>query len=418
MKILAASLGIPGHLNPVLAAASILARHHEVMVLTSNEVRAAVDATGLPFLPEPTESSTFVGNFIAAHPEFLEMPPSLEQLRFGLEFYIAANIPMQAANLRLALKTFPADLILADSFFFGTLPLLLGPRDKRPAIAHLGISVLNAHSGKNVPRRPGVADDVWSAGRERQQRALLDPVQSAFNRALHECDLAPLQLPAMESLPMLSDMYIHPGIGSFEYPDDSSVVHYIGRLPMTTGQAPLPDWWDRLDHSKRIVLVTQGTIANRDMDQLIGPALEGLANEPDVIVLVTTGGQPLDSIPTDIPSNAHVATFLPFEEIFPFIDVLVTNGGYGTVNMALAHGVPIIAAGLSEDKEEVSAHVQWAGVGIDLHTTQAEPEAVRRAVREVLDTPRYRELAREMAGEFTACNAEASLLDLVASLNV
>lgn len=419
MKILAASLGIPGHLNPILAAASILARHHEVRVLTSNEVRAVVDATGLPFIPEPTESNTFVGNFIAAHPEFLQIPPGLEQLRFGLEQYMAGSIPKQAANLRHALQTFPADLILADSCFFGTLPLLLGPRDRRPSIAHLGVSVLNAHSGKNVPPRPGVTKDEWIAERERYERDLLDPVQVAFNRALHECDIAPLQVPAMESLSMLADMYIHPGISSFEYPHDPLVdIHYIGSLPLTAGQAPLPEWWDHLDHSKRIVLVTQGTIANRDLDQLIGPALKGLADERDVIVIVTTGGQPLDNIAVDIPSNAHAAAFLPFEKIFPFVDVLVTNGGYGTVNMALAHGVPIVAAGLSEDKEEVSAHVQWAGVGIDLHTMRAEPAAVRQAVREVLDMPAYSARAKEMAAEFAARNAEVSLLDLVASLKV
>ena len=82
--------------------------------------------------------------------------------------------------------------------------------------------------------------------------------------------------------------------------------------------------------------------------------------------LVTTGGQPASSIPVDIPENAFVTEFLPFEEILPHVDLLIANGGYGTVNMALAHGVPIISGGLTEDKEVVSALVQRVGVGIDL----------------------------------------------------
>jgi len=43
--------------------------------------------------------------------------------------------------------------------------------------------------------------------------------------------------------------------------------------------------------TKRLVLITQGTVANWDLGQLVGPALVGLAEEKDLILLVTTGGQ-------------------------------------------------------------------------------------------------------------------------------
>jgi UDP:flavonoid glycosyltransferase YjiC (YdhE family) len=95
------------------------------------------------------------------------------------------------------------------------------------------------------------------------------------------------------------------------------------------------------------------------------------------------------------------------------VDLLITNGGYGTVNMALAHGVPIVSAGLTEDKEEVSANVQWSGAGIDLRTNQASPELVRRAAREILDSLEYRDRARQLAKEFAEHNTEAELLDLL-----
>ena len=145
----------------------------------------------------------------------------------------------------------------------------------------------------------------------------------------------------------------------------------------------------------------------------MGPALVGLAEEKDLILLVTTGGQPIESIPVPIPSNARVVKFLPYELVLQSVDLLITNGGYGTVNMALSHGVPIVSAGLTEDKEEVSAHVQWAGIGIDLRTNQADPQAVRNAAREVLDKPVYRERAKELAREFASHDTEAELLRLI-----
>jgi UDP:flavonoid glycosyltransferase YjiC (YdhE family) len=102
-----------------------------------------------------------------------------------------------------------------------------------------------------------------------------------------------------------------------------------------------------------------------------------------VTIIVTTGGQPVESIPVAIPSNARIASFLPYAQIMPEIDLLITNGGYGAVNMAISHGIAVISAGLTEDKEEVSAHVQWSGAGIDLRTNQATPEAIKHAVDEI-----------------------------------
>jgi UDP:flavonoid glycosyltransferase YjiC (YdhE family) len=300
---------------------------------------------------------------------------------------------------------------MVDSVFFGTLPMLLGAREKRPSIVHLGISVLNVGSGKNLPSRQGISHKEQHAEQEKRELILLKPAQASFDAALAKVGCGPLPCPSLESMSILPDLYLHPGIQGFEYPEESpSPVRYIGPLPLPPGQAPLPDWWYELDETKRLVLVTQGTVANRDFGQLVGPSLEGLAKEEDLIVLVTTGGQPVDSIPVKIPQNARVATFLPYDQIMPRIDLLITNGGYGTVNMALAHGIPIISAGLTEDKEDVSAHVQWAGVGIDLRTNQASPEAVHRAMREVLDSQGYRARAKELAREFASHDTEAELL--------
>ena len=130
-------------------------------------------------------------------------------------------------------------------------------------------------------------------------------------------------------------------------------------------------------------------------------------------IIVTTGGQPVESIPVAIPSNARIASFLPYAQIMPEIDLLITNGGYGTVNMAISHGIPVISAGLTEDKEEVSAHVQWSGAGIDLRTNQATPEAIKHAVDEIYAQPRYRERAHQLALEFASHDVKAELLSLI-----
>ena len=72
---------------------------------------------------------------------------------------------------------------------------------------------------------------------------------------------------------------------------------------------------------------------------------------------------------------------------------MVTNGGYGAVQRALATGVPLVVAGDTEDKPEVAARVAWSGAGIDLRTGAPTAKAVRHAVREVLGDGRYQPLA-------------------------
>lgn len=129
-------------------------------------------------------------------------------------------------------------------------------------------------------------------------------------------------------------------------------------------------------------------MANHHLGLLVAPTLAALANEPDVLVVATAGGRPVDAIPGLIPGNARVASYLPFEWLMPKVDVLVTNGGYGSVTQAMSSGIPLVTAGLTEDKADVNARVAWSGVGINLATNDPAPEALRLAVRTVLDTPR------------------------------
>jgi MGT family glycosyltransferase len=414
MKILIASTPAAGHLNPLLGVASILAESgHEIAVQINEDLRPAVEAAGHRFLLEIPNAQTSVGYYFDSYPERMQKSPGMEMTGYDLVHFFARNIAAQFASLKMALYDFQADLILADSTYWGTLPMLIGPRDKRPAIAHLGISVVNIGSGKNIPMRSGETPEQREAEHQHRERLMLQPVQQAVNAALANLGYPAVPCPIFEAMTELPDLYLHPGIESFEYPDASSKVQYIGALPTSVGQLELPEWWQQIDRTKRLVLVTQGTVANRDLGQVIAPALVALGDREDVTIIVTTGGQPVESIPVAISANARIASFLPYPQIMPKIDLLITNGGYGTVNMAISHGIPVISAGLTEDKEEVSAHVQWSGAGIDLRTNQATPEAIEHAVGEIFTQPSYRERARQLSIEFASHDAEVELLSLI-----
>ena len=47
--------------------------------------------------------------------------------------------------------------------------------------------------------------------------------------------------------------------------------------------------------------------------------------------------------------------------------------GYGGVNQAMSFGVPLVCAGLTEDKADVNMRVGWSDVEINLETNKPTP---------------------------------------------
>jgi MGT family glycosyltransferase len=190
-------------------------------------------------------------------------------------------------------------------------------------------------------------------------------------------------------------------------------VEFIGILPASVPHgSQLPPWFGELAGSRPVVHVSQGTVANTK-PELIRPAIEGLAHE-DALVVVSTGGRPPEELGlTQIPDNVRVASFLPYPELLPRTSVMVTNGGYGGVQLALSHGVPLVVAGTTEDKPEVAARVAWSGAGLNLKTSTPTAEMVRSAVRKILQEPSYRFHAKRLSAEYAQYDAVTRGVDAI-----
>ncbi|MGC2221303.1 MAG: hypothetical protein WA624_02510 [Methylocella sp.] len=65
----------------------------------------------------------------------------------------------------------------------------------------------------------------------------------------------------------------------------------------------------------------------------------------------------------------------------------------------------------------MNARVAWSGVGIDLATNEPMPQALRDAIRTVLDKPNYRSRASLMADEFDRIDTRAEILRIVSQIS-
>lgn len=425
-RVVVAASPIYGHFAPMRAiAADLVRRGHQVTVTTGSHYRDAVEAVGAHFAPL-LGAADFDGDDVPAlFPEILSIEPGPEQLGFGLRHLFIDPVPDQHCTVQELLAAAEGEpvVLLHETGFLGAWPVLLGAPGARPAaVVGLGVVPLTISSEDTAPFGLGLAPDSSPEGRERNraantmvQQALFGPTQEHLVKVLTSCGTTAPAPFVMDGMSRLPDRFLQMSIAQLDYPrgDLPDSIRYVGALPLGSGRkTELPAWWDEVTSAPRVVVVSQGTASNIDFTELVQPALDALA-DLDVLVVATLGR---DAELERVPANARVAEYIPFDDLLPHTDVLVSNGGYGGVQQALGHGVPMVLAGQTEDKTEVTARAAWAGAAINLATQRPRPQDVRAAVESVLTETAYRERAAELAAEYARHDALTAIHETVVEL--
>lgn len=418
-RFLIATMPIPGHVAPFAPLVrELLRRGHEVIWYGSRHFQKGIEATGAGFTPMRDEIDYGDARYNEHFPERARLR-GLAQVVFDFEHLFVNVVPAMIDDICDILQKFPADALIGDPAVAATR--ILSETQDFPA-AVLNITVVGYESRDMGAFGLGLPFSDTLVGRVRNwlsYRLIDHVVFRSVNRAYsklakqHRWPMRPFRPSVSQHL------HLQPMVPSFEYPlsDIPPQLHFIGvLLPEAPSHFVKPAWWDRvLLSTKPVVLVTQGTVAT-NAAELIRPTLEALANE-DVWVVATTGGKAADELGFPIPANALVEPFIPFDTIMPHVRAYVTNGGYGGICIALAHGVPVISAGTTEDKTEVGARVAHSGVGLNLKTNRPSVEQIRTAVTAILHEPSYAKRARAIRDEIAthdAASEAATLLERLA----
>ncbi len=401
-RFLIGTIPVVGHVTPALPIArELVKRGHEVCWYTGSAFQAKVESTGARFAPITSGLDySHPGNVPQEWTERRNALRGTAQLKFDLKHFFIDAAVGQVEDLTAILRDFAADAILADFCFLGAAWIY---ERGGPLWAGFGISGLAFSSKDTAPYGLGLKPDSSLLGQFRNrglnwlaQQLLFREVTAYTNQVRNNLGLPPCTNSFFDTLSPF--LHLVGTVPEFEYPrrDLPAQVHFVGPLlsRIATEFTP-PDWWNDLKGSQPVIHVTQGTVAT-DPEALIVPTLQALAQD-NVLVVATTIDKSIDSIPpTAIPANARIESFIPHPELLPNVDVMITNGGYNGVQMALAHGVPLVAAGQSEDKPEVCARIEWTGVGINLKTGKPTQQQIRSTVRELLANNRYKTRAKEL----------------------
>jgi MGT family glycosyltransferase len=140
-----------------------------------------------------------------------------------------------------------------------------------------------------------------------------------------------------------------------------------------------PTWID--DDSRPLVLVTASS-EFQDDGKLIGVALEALAEENVRVVATTAALEPASFSP---PANARVERFLPHGPLIERSACVVSHGGMGITQKALAAGIPVCVVPFGRDQLETGRRVEVARAGSRLPASRLNAARLRAKVREAMD---------------------------------
>ena len=422
---------IYGHVTPMVAIGrGLVERGHRVTVLTGRKYEGTVRDSGLGFRPLPAEVDYDDAELDAWLPGRQELR-GVAAGRHDILGLFVRPLPAQHRALRAALDADRYDAVVCEAAFLGALPLLSVPAARRLPVVGVSVTPLAVSSADCAPFGAGLQPDRSVHGLGRNwvistilHRGPLRPVQDGLRAALHETG-APGPEGNYFDQATRFDVTFQLATPGIEYPRRAMPpdapprrAAAAARRPRAAGAAGprarrpgrprggLPSWWGDLDGRRPVVHVTQGTMANGDLGRLMVPTLRGPWRGDDVLVVASTGGRPVEQLVEQyggpLPANVRVASFLPYDQLLPRTEVMVTNGGFGGVQQALAYGVPLVVAGSSEDKPEVAARVAWSGAGPNLRTGSPGAAASAGPSAGCCARPAYRReagrLQREIAG--------------------
>lgn len=173
------------------------------------------------------------------------------------------------------------------------------------------------------------------------------------------------------------------------YPETTLSMHFGGFDVRSDDQRP--GWLETLG-GRPVVYATLGTAYNRH-PELFSMLLAAIADLP-VDLILTTGSDDLAARLGPQPANVRVAGYIPQSWLLPHCDLVVSHGGFGTVQAALRHGLPQVLLPIAADQPDNARFCRSYGLAEIVEHHQRSVDVLRSTVQTVLRDSRYRERAR------------------------
>ena len=334
------------------------------------------------------------------------------------------SVPAQLEDLDEIVASWQPDVIVCDPTMWA--PFLVLCETRRIPVAIFGLVPACHISGRDGPILGFPLPRALTSRERLRARVLrgvsdlfLRPVRRDASRLRASYGLSPLDCSVTDFAGRMP-LYLVPGSPEFDYQRDDlpPSVHYVGPCLWKGSKAEsLPEWVAGLPPGQPVIYASEGTVQLKPV--VLRAVAQGLAGLP-VQVILTTGKHrdpaTLDLGVQPLPSNIHVAQWIPLTPLLERLSAMVTIGGPSTMMAAFEAGVPVVVVPFTWDHPETGWRVAESGAGIHLQPKQCTPERMRVAVERLLKEPSFRENAQRLARSFVRCGGAARAAELIAAL--
>lgn len=410
LRVLFASMPFHGHFLPLTA----LARHlrlagHDVRFYTGPSYARRLATLDVPHLPF-RRATEINGDNIAEHFPEIENLKGPKRIAFDLEKIFFGNTKAHFDDIREIREEFPFEALVADAAFYAAYLVA-----KKLELPVYGIAPGPSPAPTSPTAPPPFfgltpATNLFARAKHRIVRAMVEsttkPGMRTFNALLASEDLPAYERSVFDLPSDAATLYFQTGVPGMDFPrSDWPANHrFVGPLlpPRAAGTHELP-FADKLARFRSVVVVSQGTVDNRDPDKLLVPVLTALAGT-DHLVVACTGRRNTDALRERFGhDNIIVEDWVDFDVLLPRADLFICNGGCGSIMHALMSEVPILSAGKLEAKNDINARLAYRGFGLDLKTERPTPAQIAAGVTRVLDDPRFKQNVARVSAELRAC---------------
>lgn len=379
------------------------AQRHDVLWLSQETLRGAIEANGLTF--EAIEETGWLWP-PPPPPDLTSIPPQeAVSLRYrrALDTWLSEDLVASGveAILQTAEKIGKPDAMIIDPFL--TAAALAGEKMNVPVFVAGWPAQGNLDEQALFPVQRDLSSDSMQRLLRLFDKFGLDGINFSHGTA-----------PSIRS-PHLHITYFTPEWYAAEQAMMLPQTQYVGgRKEEAT--SPTPDWLKDIPEEVPLAMITLGTIFTGDLGFFSWAAQA--AARVGLLPLVVVGWNPIEpekkaELIRALPKGTRLLAWAPFEHVLPRCKLMIHHGGMGTTHAAIVHGLRQIVVPHAADQRIQGRRVAQAKLGLNLTAHEVQQGKLIEGAKAIMEADFVAKNALQFADNMAALGGQERAAELI-----
>ncbi len=184
-------------------------------------------------------------------------------------------------------------------------------------------------------------------------------------------------------------------------------------------QGEPPAWLQAIPEQIPIGVVTLGSVFTGDLGFFSWGA-QALARE-NILPIVVLGWNPIEPTKKQelidaLPKGTRLLNWIPFDHVLPRAKLMIHHGGMGTTHFAVVHGLPQIVVPHAADQRVQARRIAQAKIGLNLSAHDVRQGMLWEGTSALVNDDNVQNTATQLAEEMASLGGISSAADAITNL--